>query len=418
MDKLTLIIPGFLLLALFEWQMTKKKAHLFSRENSIINLCIGGIDRIVSLVHFALLILFLDYLYVNYRINTISDAWYNWILAYVAVDFVSYWYHRFSHRINILWAGHITHHSSSYYNLTNNFRTSPFQGFNRIIFWCVLPIVGFSTEMLFTTFIVSSLYDFFVHTQTVPKIRWLEHVFITPSLHKVHHGKNDIYLDKNYGSTFVIWDKWFNTFQDETEAVAFGISSPDYVDNDPMRAIFFHYQYLWNTIKKTPSFKNKILLLLKPPEWRPDDLQTLATVVDSENAGMRPTSVHSMYAWFVFILSTMGVFGLLLFKDILDLNFFIIGSVIFLSGMVVATKIFTKNISIHLKRNELIKNILAIFILLVLVLKYSNPHAWLILTAVSIITFFTLFLPNAAEIWPGGSEAEQTHEASGATEPF
>ncbi len=395
MDKITLIVPGFLLLAFFDWQFAKhKNAHFFSRENSVINLCIGGIDRVVSLAHFSLLLLFLNYLYVNFRVNTLSNAWYNWVLAYVALDFVSYWYHRFSHRINILWAGHITHHSSSYYNLTNSFRTSPFQGFNRIVFWSVLPIIGFSTEMLFTTFIVSSLYDFFVHTQNAPKIRWLEHVFITPSLHKVHHGKNPIYVDKNYGSTFVVWDKWFNTFQDETEPVSFGISSPDYVDNDPIRAIFYHYQYLWNTIKKTPSFSNKILLLIKPPEWTPQDLQPDTNAAAAENIPLRPTSLHSMYAWFVFSISTVGIFCVLLFKDLLDFNFFIIASIIFLSGMVVGTRIFSNNLSLHLKRNELIKNMFFICILLILVLQYSNEYALWILLFVGSSSLLMLFLPN------------------------
>jgi alkylglycerol monooxygenase len=357
MNILALFIPLFLLLAFLEWNLTRKtKQGLFTKQNTLMNMSIGAIDQIFSLAHFFLFILFLDYLYDNYRIFTLKTTWYHWVTCYVAIDFVSYWYHRFSHRINILWAGHVTHHSSSYFNFTNGFRTSPFQGLNRILFWGILPILGFSPSVLFTTFIVSGIFDFFLHTQNFPKIKWLETIFITPSLHKVHHGKNDVYIDKNYGSTFVIWDKLFGTFQNETEPVVYGIISENYIDNDPVKAIFLHYRYLLNMMKQITSWKNKLKLLFMPPDWIPDDLNKNEELVLKMKVEI--SKVHEIYGYFQFINSSLGILFILVYKNFLTPFVFGLLAAIFLSGMIIGTKIFTNAISEKFKRNELIRNLL------------------------------------------------------------
>jgi sterol desaturase/sphingolipid hydroxylase (fatty acid hydroxylase superfamily) len=111
--------------------------------------------------------------------------------------------------VNILWAGHMTHHSSEHYNFSNSFRTSLFQGVNRILFWSILPVFGFSPVMLVVLLKISQLYDFLLHTEAVPKLGILEKILVTPSQHRVHHGRNDLYINRNYGSTFVVWDKLF-----------------------------------------------------------------------------------------------------------------------------------------------------------------------------------------------------------------
>ncbi len=397
MENLAILIPFFLLLAMSEWWLTRKsKPGQFSKENTLLNICIGAIDRILSLASFALFYLALDFMYRYFRIWTPEQTWYHWVLAYIAVDFVSYWYHRFSHRIAILWCGHVTHHSSDHFNLTNGFRTSPFQGLYRIPFWMILPILGFSPEVLLVTFIISGLYDFFLHTQNFPKIKWLEHILITPSLHKVHHGKNDVYIDKNYGSTFVIWDKLFGTFQDETEPVEYGILSKDYHDGDPLDAIFHHYKYLWALMNRSLSWKNKLKVLVMPPDWLPEEIDRDASFFTVET--LAPQRQQIMYAIGLFAASAIGVLVMLIFEKNVSLADFCLYTGFFLTGMITATRILNQRAGNHLRRNELLRNLL--FVLLFAgVYYFGNFPANLLYGLLMAFTFalWSMTLPGAEQ---------------------
>jgi len=356
MNKLAVLIPFFLLLALGEWWLTyKSRPGQYTKENTLLNICIGAIDRILSLASFALFIFALKLAYDNFRLFTPAITWYHWVLAYIAVDFVSYWYHRFSHRIAILWCGHVTHHSSDHFNLTNGFRTSPFQGLNRIPFWIILPVLGFSPAVLLTTFIISGLYDFFLHTQNFPKVRWLELFFITPSLHKVHHGKNDVYIDKNYGSTFVIWDRMFGTFQDETVPVSYGILSADYRDGDPVDAIFHHYKYLWTLMSRSISWKSKLKVLIMPPDYLPEDLKSDETAAAIHFPA--PDRQKTVYAIALFASSGCGIITLLMCEQIVSVLHFCLYAGFFLTGMIAATRIFNQRSGPSLRRNEIVRNL-------------------------------------------------------------
>jgi uncharacterized membrane protein HdeD (DUF308 family) len=130
----------------------------------------------------------------------------------------------------------------------------------------VIPIFGFDPLLLLLVFKLSGLQDFLVHTSYVPKLGFLEKIFVTPSHHRVHHGKNGLYIDKNYGSSLIVWDKWFGTFQEETVAVEYGITSA-YTDDNPMHAITYYFQLLWRQCSRTVGLRNKILVLIKPPGW-------------------------------------------------------------------------------------------------------------------------------------------------------
>lgn len=400
MENLAILIPFFLLLALSEWWLTRRsKPGQFSKENTLLNICIGAIDRILSLASFALFFLALDFVYTHFRIWTPAQTWYHWVLAYIAVDFVSYWYHRFSHRIAILWCGHVTHHSSDHFNLTNGFRTSPFQGLYRIPFWMVLPILGFSPEVLLVTFIISGLYDFFLHTQNFPKIRWIELILITPSLHKVHHGKNDIYIDKNYGSTFVIWDKLFGTFQDETEPVEYGILSKDYRDGDPLDAIFHHYKYLWVLMNHSISWKNKLKLLLMPPDWLPDEVDRNAELYTIET--LAPKRQQLIYAIGQFAASAIGIMVMLIFEKNVSLTNFSLYAGFFLTGMIAATRILNQRASMRLRRNELVRNLLFVLFFAGMYYFGESPVNFLygLLTAFT-FALWSMTLPKAAAAYP------------------
>jgi hypothetical protein len=254
----------------------------------------------------------------------------------------------------LLWCAHVTHHSSDHFNLTNGFRTSPFQGLFRIPFWIILPIVGFSPEVLLVTFIVSGLYDFFLHTQHFPKVRWLETVLITPSLHKVHHGKNDVYIDKNYGATFVIWDKLFGTFQDEIVPVSYGILSEDYRDGDPVDAIFHHYRYLWVLMQQSVSWKSKLKVLIMPPDWLPEDLSGPADLPVITFPA--PSHRQVVYAIVQFALSALGIITILLCEARFPVLDFSLYAAFFLACMISATRILNRRVGLHFNRNEFMWN--------------------------------------------------------------
>jgi alkylglycerol monooxygenase len=347
LNTAALFIPVFLLIVLVEWYISyRKKDKRFVFKNTAMNVTIGAIDQLCSIFYFALLYIVLQYVYNHFRLIEISNLWYQWIIGYLAVDFISYWYHRFSHRINLLWAGHITHHSSEHFNLSNGFRTSPFQGLNRIVFWAILPVFGFSPIILVLILKISGIYDFLLHTQYVPKLGWLEKIIITPSLHRVHHGKNDIYIDKNYGSTFVIWDKLFGTFQGETEPVVFGIKS-NYLDNNPINAIGGHYRYLWNTMKSTKNVNDKLKVLVMPPEWNIKDQVTENNYKPVKKMISSVTILNVLSI--VLLCCSAGIIALLVFWDFLNFWELIIFSVIGVSIMTASTVYLNQNIFLNSK---------------------------------------------------------------------
>ena len=363
-NDIALLLPVFLFIAFIEWYISNKQGKkLYSHRNTAINLAIGAIDQLFSIIGYLMFYFVLSYVYENYRWYEFENTWVQWILAYLAIDFISYWYHRFSHEINFLWAGHFTHHSSDHFNFSNGFRTSPFQGLNRIPFWIVLPLIGFSPFVLILTFKISGIYDFFQHTQNFPRMKYLEKILITPTLHSVHHGKNNIYIDKNYGSTFVIWDKLFGTFQERTEPVEFGITNEDYVDDSPIRAIFFHYNHLWKLIKATSGWQNKIKILWMPPNWGLGDisLQNSRKAIQKIDISV----VHKQYAILQLIFCAAGVTLVLLFQDFLIPVELIILSISSIYGMVNGAMILNQSIKPNFKNQEILRLSISLFLLII-----------------------------------------------------
>jgi alkylglycerol monooxygenase len=376
----------FLLIVFIEWYVSNKKQDKkYNTGNIMMNLTIGAIDQIGSLFYFVCLYVVLDYVYVNYSIFDMHNAWYQWVLAYIVVDFVSYWYHRWSHRINILWAGHVTHHSSELYNFSNGFRTSLFQGVNRILFWAIMPVFGFSPMVLVITLKVSGLYDFLVHTQYIPKLGFLEKIFITPSLHRVHHGKNDIYIDKNYGSTFLIWDQLFGTYQPETEKVQYGIKGT-YIDNNPFKAIGHHYFYLLKTIKNTHAWSDKIKLLVMPPEWKPINLiEDEKPIVKNTTPLKKPLK---KYAIVQMIICVLGIILLLTYKNFLNNWELLLCALIGIVNMAFATMLYNKNYTNNFITNEWIRLLIEAVLIATTIIVYTNYYLLFVLIVLLATSLF------------------------------
>src|SRR5436190_9955123 len=155
-----------------------------------------------------------------------ADAWWTWLILFFFDDLVYYIFHRVSHESRLFWNFHVVHHSSQHYNLSVAVRQSWFSGILHWLFYAPIMLLGFAPWMFALMHGFNLIYQFWIHTKFVRKLGWLEYVLNTPSHHRVHHGVNDIYLDKNYAGVLIIWDRLFGSFTPETEEPRYGIIKP------------------------------------------------------------------------------------------------------------------------------------------------------------------------------------------------
>ncbi|XP_029958581.1 alkylglycerol monooxygenase [Salarias fasciatus] len=195
-----------------------------------------------------------------------DSAW-TWWLTFLGVDLGYYWVHRSAHEVAVLWAAHQVHHSSEYYNLSTALRQSATQQLASWIFY--LPLALAVPPSVFAVHIqLNLLYQFWIHTELVRDLGPLEWVFNTPKHHRVHHGRNEYCLDKNYGGVLIIWDRLFGTFAPETDKVIYGLVVP--INTFENLSIQLHYYYnLWERSKLYKSVKHKFLTFLNGPSWKP-----------------------------------------------------------------------------------------------------------------------------------------------------
>jgi alkylglycerol monooxygenase len=266
LNYIALAVPAVMLAIGAEFLMAERKGKkVFHFNNSIANLSIGIAERSLNIFFAGFSYKVFNYLYLEYGILTISSQWYNWILLLLLTDFLWYWYHRLGHEVNLFWAFHIVHHQSEDFNYTASVRITTFQAMVRILFWSFLPVAGFPPQMVTVILIVHGGYSFLTHTEMIGNSGWLENIFITPSLHRVHHASNPEYLDKNFGDIFVFWDKLFGTFQKEKEKPKYGLT-------DPLKSYSFLWQHfhflleLFYRIFREKNFKDKIRILFGRPD--------------------------------------------------------------------------------------------------------------------------------------------------------
>jgi hypothetical protein len=176
-----------------------------------------------------------------------------------------YWYHRFGHEVNLFWAAHVVHHQSDDYNFTVSARITIFQAIARCLFWAVLPVIGFSAEMVTILLLIHGTYPFFTHTQLIGKLGWLEYFLVTPSHHRVHHSSNPAYLDKNYGDVLIIWDKIFGTFAEEKEKPIYGLTKP--LNSHSFLWQHFHFALeVFVAFRRSKTFKDKLKVVFGKPD--------------------------------------------------------------------------------------------------------------------------------------------------------
>lgn len=343
-----LAIPLFLVFMLVEYvflRFTGRNLHRYNDSVTSLSmgLCLLISDALLKAYTFAIFI----YLWDQHRLFDFSSIDpLTWIIFFFGVDFCYYWFHRLAHEINFLWGAHVGHHQSEEYNLTTALRQSAFQYAFSWVFYLPLALFGCPPEVFLIQFIILKLYQFWLHTQAVDKVPLVEGFLSTPSSHRVHHAKNPMYIDRNYGGTLVIWDRIFGTWQPElsSEVCHYGTTAPLTTLN-PIKANLQHWALLAKDTAHTQLWRNKIKLWFQPTGWRPDDCQSRDV-----NTGMlqksgcdkrekydpKTTTPVNWYVGFsmllTFIVSAMFVF----LAPTLHWHQLALGTFLILSGLVIA----------------------------------------------------------------------------------
>lgn len=311
-------IPVFFLLIGIEILIDKsKKTGYYRLNDSLANINAGITEQVTG----AFLKVFVVGIYVwffeRFRIVEIKPTWLSWTILFVGVDFFYYWFHRLAHEVNVLWGGHVVHHQSEEYNLSVALRQGAFQKFGSFLFYLPLAFLGFNPIMFIVVSQFQTLYQFWIHTKTIQLLPApFEYILNTPSHHRVHHGRNPKYIDKNHGGTLIIWDRLFGTFQKEEEEVVYGITKPLKTWN-PLRAQLDFWKDLFEDLSKTKHFSDKLKLLFLPPGWFPQELggPQQAPEITTANAQKFNTVIPVKMNYYVFIqfVIILGLTSLFLF---------------------------------------------------------------------------------------------------------
>jgi alkylglycerol monooxygenase len=264
-----------------------KKDHI-SFEEFIANFGTALGNQTVNVLVAAGVYVVYGYLWRHFRlIDHIEMTWYNFILLLLGIDFIFYWVHRWGHHVNIMWAAHSPHHSAEEMNFAVALRASVTQRLFSFFFFWPLTIIGFSPVDIYAMTGIHLFIAFLHHTELVPKLwRWVEFVFTTPSHHRVHHGVNFKYLDKNFSEFLIIWDRLFGTFEVEQEKVVYGMYHGPQSWN-PISINFHYYQSLWSDAVAAPYAIDKLKIWFMPLGWRPRGLAPLVPVIETTPANQQ-----------------------------------------------------------------------------------------------------------------------------------
>lgn len=249
-----------------------KNKGLYSTKGVVANIYLTLLNMGLDILVRGLCLFALNYFYQFKLANLSTTPIVYWTVLIVAEDFLFYWLHRVDHYCRFFWAVHVTHHNSEEFNLTVGFRSSVFQPLYRFIYFIPLAVFGFSGIDIMFAYSATQIFGILVHTQTINKLGFLEYVLVTPSHHRVHHGSNVRYLDKNMGMFLIIWDKLFGTFQAEEPAdpVKYGLTK-NITSNHPLTLVFHEWKSIFKDIReKECSFKDKLMYLFGPPGWSHD----------------------------------------------------------------------------------------------------------------------------------------------------
>jgi len=275
MERDYLLLAGpffFLFMGLELWMARRHGRRVYRLNDAIGNVSTSMLMQLVMLVAKGAIVAGYVGIYASLRITDFpGDRVLTWIACFLGVDFAYYWFHRLSHELNFLWAAHVVHHQSEDYNLSVALRQSTLQPFFSVVFYWPLALLGFPPVVFLACAAFNTIYQFWLHTQLIGTLGPLEALLVTPSHHRVHHGRNPIYIDRNHGGTFIVWDRLFGTFERERERVVYGITKP-LASWNPVWANLHYWAELLQTARRTRRPLDKLRIFLKPPGWFPLDL--------------------------------------------------------------------------------------------------------------------------------------------------
>lgn len=283
----------FLLIGLELWVNRRRGDAKYRFHDSIANLSCGVGQQISNLGFTAAFIGVYAIVYEHFAVMHWSlRSAPGWVLLLFGVDLCYYGSHRASHRVNIFWAGHAVHHQSEEYNLSTALRQSWLEALLGTPFYMPLALLGFPPEMFLTTLTVNTLYQFWIHTRAVGKLGLFDRLFNSPSNHRVHHGIDPKYIDKNYGGMFTIWDMALGTYQAEEEEPVYGTVKP-LASHNPLWANLAEWARIAGMASATRRFRDKVWVWFAPPEWRPADLGGPVTVPEVDRAHYKKYDVEA-----------------------------------------------------------------------------------------------------------------------------
>ncbi len=272
MDKLNpeiillALAPVFLACIAWEWWHYRRqgRAEMYSFKDVASNATLALMHQVADALVIYLFVRTVYQWVYEQGLQAVSPSVWSFALLFLLQDFLYYWFHRASHRIRWMWASHVTHHSSERLNLSTAFRQSftyPLSGM--WLFWIPIAWVGFTPDQVILIVGLNLAYQFFVHTQAVPKLGWLEKIINTPSIHRVHHARNPEYIDRNYAGVLSIWDRLFGTFVEEEAPCQFGITRPIPTHN-PLVLTFHEWRDMFRDCWRDRTLR----YLWMPPEWQ------------------------------------------------------------------------------------------------------------------------------------------------------
>ncbi len=311
MDLIPYAIPFFVVLIIVELLTDYRRGTrhyrvadaINSLSTGVLSTTTGLLTKGVGLVTYAIA---LDHLAL---FELPADSLWVWLMAFVVYDFCYYWLHRLGHERNILWAAHSVHHQSEEYNLSTALRQTSTGFLLSWIFYLPLAVLGVPLAVFITVAALNLLYQFWVHTRHIPKLGWYEGFFVTPSNHRAHHAQNPLYMDRNYGGVFILWDRLFGTFQqeDDAEPPVFGVTRP-LASWNPLWANLQFYVQLAADARHAGSYRDKLRIWFMPTGWRPADVAAKYPMAKHDLARFRKFDVPLQLRQQVYIALQFAVY--------------------------------------------------------------------------------------------------------------
>ncbi len=347
-NYIALAIPAFFIFILVEIFIARRqgRSYYYRLNDSITDLACGIGQQVIHILKKGLLVAGHFYIFDHYRFFELP-TWLMWVVATIGVDFLYYWWHRLSHEVNFLWAIHVVHHQSEEYNLSVALRQAWLSGFSIWPFYIPLTFLGVHPTIFIASEAISVLYQFWIHTRTIGKLSFLEWFINTPSHHRVHHGRNVKYLDRNYGAISIIWDRLFGSFQEEEEEPLYGTVNA-YGSWNPIWANFHYWVDLFNQARKAPHFTDKLKVWFMRPGWAPRGLEAkydMETAIQPDKPIRFNTKTPKglpIYIVVNFLLVALASTGLIFFESSMPRTQVVIGIVLVLFTSLIWGGMFEK----------------------------------------------------------------------------